>query len=65
MAFLIGKRQANHLGFLDGLLGAQMVKEGASKTSDVAGDGTTIATVLVQAIVGDRPGNGRIAQRGG
>jgi len=31
-------------------LGAQMVKEVASKTSDVAGDGTTTATVLAQAI---------------
>src|SRR5204863_393606 len=32
-------------------MGAQMVKEVASKTSDVAGDGTTAATVLAQAIV--------------
>src|SRR6187455_3002460 len=32
-------------------MGAQMVKEVASKTSDVAGDGTTPATVLAQAIV--------------
>ncbi|NBO70490.1 MAG: chaperonin GroEL [Bacteroidetes bacterium] len=32
-------------------LGAQMVKEVASKTSDAAGDGTTTATVLAQAIV--------------
>jgi chaperonin GroEL len=32
-------------------LGAQMVKEVASKTSDIAGDGTTTATVLAQAIV--------------
>jgi chaperonin GroEL len=32
-------------------LGAQMVKEVASKTSDVAGDGTTTATVLAQAII--------------
>src|SRR5438045_9101472 len=31
-------------------LGAQMVKEVASKTSDIAGDGTTTATVLAQAI---------------
>src|SRR6186713_1443649 len=31
-------------------MGAQMVKEVASKTSDVAGDGTTTATVLAQAI---------------
>ena len=32
-------------------IGAQMVKEVASKTSDVAGDGTTTATVLAQAIM--------------
>src|SRR5687767_14965455 len=32
-------------------MGAQMCKEVASKTSDVAGDGTTTATVLAQAIV--------------
>ena len=32
-------------------MGAQMVKEVASKTSDVAGDGTTTATVLAQEIV--------------
>src|SRR5512138_2603908 len=31
-------------------MGAQMVKEVASKTSDLAGDGTTTATVLAQAI---------------
>jgi chaperonin GroEL len=31
-------------------MGAQMIKEAASKTSDVAGDGTTTATVLSQAI---------------
>src|SRR4030043_452415 len=31
-------------------MGAQMVKEVASKTSDVAGDGTTTATVLAQAL---------------
>src|SRR5262244_1228434 len=34
-------------------MGAQMLKEVASKTSDVAGDGTTTATVLAQAIVKD------------
>ena len=34
-------------------MGAQMVKEVASKTSDVAGDGTTTATVLAQAIVAE------------
>jgi len=33
--------------------GAQLVKEVASKTADVAGDGTTTATVLTQAIVSD------------
>jgi len=32
-------------------LGAQMVKEVASKTADIAGDGTTTATVLAQAII--------------
>jgi chaperonin GroEL len=32
-------------------MGAQMLKEVASKTSDVAGDGTTTATVLAQSIV--------------
>ena len=34
-------------------IGAQMVKEVASKTSDVAGDGTTTATVLAQALVAE------------
>ena len=34
-------------------MGAQMVKEVASKTNDVAGDGTTTATVLAQAIVAE------------
>lgn len=34
-------------------MGAQMVKEVASKTSDVAGDGTTTATVLAQAIINE------------
>ena len=32
-------------------MGAQMVKEVASKTSDVAGDGTTTATLLAQSII--------------
>src|SRR5687767_7323302 len=32
-------------------MGAQMVKEVASKTSDLAGDGTTTATVLAQAMI--------------
>ena len=34
-------------------MGAQLCKEVASKTNDVAGDGTTTATVLAQAIVGE------------
>ena len=34
-------------------MGAQMVKEVASKTSDVAGDGTTTATVLAQSIINE------------
>ncbi len=34
-------------------MGAQMVKEVASKTADQAGDGTTTATVLAQAIIGE------------
>jgi chaperonin GroEL len=40
-------------------MGAQMVREVASKTNDVAGDGTTTATVLAQAIV--REGMKRVA----
>ena len=40
-------------------MGAQMVKQVASKTADVAGDGTTTATVLAQAMV--REGNKAIA----
>ena len=32
-------------------MGAQMVKEVASKTNDLAGDGTTTATILAQAVV--------------
>src|ERR671914_650599 len=32
-------------------MGAQLLKEAASKTNDIAGDGTTTATVLAQAIV--------------
>ena len=34
-------------------VGAQMVREVASKTSDVAGDGTTTATVLAQSIIAE------------
>ena len=40
-------------------MGAQLVKEVASKTADIAGDGTTTATVLAQAIV--REGNKYVA----
>jgi chaperonin GroEL len=40
-------------------MGAQMVKEVSSKTADVAGDGTTTATVLAQAVI--REGNKSIA----
>src|SRR4028119_141132 len=39
-------------------MGAQMVKEVATKTSDLAGDGTTTATVLAQAIFRDGLKNG-------
>ncbi len=34
-------------------MGAQLVKEVATKTNDVAGDGTTSATVLAQAMIGE------------
>src|SRR3977135_3982977 len=34
-------------------MGAQMVKEVASKTADIAGDGTTTATVLAQSIISE------------
>jgi len=34
-------------------MGAQLVKEAASKTADIAGDGTTTATVLAQSIVNE------------
>ena len=34
-------------------MGAQLVKEVATKTNDVAGDGTTTATVLAQALIGE------------
>src|SRR5258708_34462386 len=34
-------------------MGAQLMKEAATKTNDIAGDGTTTATVLAQAIVHD------------
>jgi chaperonin GroEL len=47
-----GVTVAKEIELQDGLenVGAQMVREVASKTSDVAGDGTTTATVLAQAI---------------
>jgi chaperonin GroEL (HSP60 family) len=41
-------------------LGAQMVKEVASKTSEIAGDGTTTATVLAQAIYRGQPRSGHL-----
>ena len=43
-------------------MGAQLIKEVASKTNDVAGDGTTTATVLAQAMVheaNEKPGSRR------
>jgi chaperonin GroEL len=48
-----GVTVAKEIELKDGLenMGAQMVKEVASKTNDLAGDGTTTATVLAQAIV--------------
>src|SRR6187401_537068 len=48
-----GVTVAKEIELEDGVenMGAQMVKEVASKTSDVAGDGTTTATVLAQAII--------------
>ena len=47
-----GVTVAKEIDLKDGLenMGAQMVREVASKTSDIAGDGTTTATVLAQAI---------------
>src|SRR5258708_13478380 len=47
-----GVTVAKEIELLDPLenMGAQMVREVASKTSDVAGDGTTTATLLPQAI---------------
>jgi chaperonin GroEL len=48
-----GVTVAKEIELKDGVqnMGAQMVKEVASKTADIAGDGTTTATVLAQAIV--------------
>ena len=48
MVFLLQKKLMNYNRFEN--IAAQMVKEVASQTSDVAGDGTTTATVLAQAI---------------
>ena len=44
-------------------MGAQMVREVASKTSDVAGDGTTTATILAQAIFREGKAAGRRSRR--
>ena len=44
-------------------LGAQLVKEAASKTNDVAGDGTTTATVLAEAHLQRRPEDDRRRRR--
>ena len=48
-----GVTVAKEIELEDGIenMGAQMLKEVASKTSDIAGDGTTTATVLAQAII--------------
>src|SRR6266403_217273 len=50
-----GVTVAKEIQFEDKLenMGAQMVKEVASKTSDVAGDGTTTATVLARSIMAE------------
>ncbi|MFA5395444.1 MAG: chaperonin GroEL [Methanogenium sp.] len=50
-----GVTVAKEIHLKDGIenIGAQLVKEVASKTADVAGDGTTTATVLAQAIIGE------------
>ncbi len=50
-----GVTVAKEIHLKDGIenMGAQLVKEVASKTADVAGDGTTTATVLAQAIIGE------------
>ena len=45
-------------------LGAQMVKEVASKTADIAGDGTTTATVLAQAIISQGHSRAAIISQG-
>ncbi len=49
----VSRRQGD--GFEDNIenMGAQLVKEVATKTNDTVGDGTTTATLLAQAIVND------------
>src|SRR3546814_5869025 len=44
-------------------MGAQLVKEVATKTTDIAGDGTTTATVLAQALVREGLQSGRTSCR--
>ena len=46
-------------------MGAQLVKEVSTKTNDVAGDGTTTATLLAQAIRGSEEPGRRCQPRGG
>jgi chaperonin GroEL len=50
-----GVTVAKEIELEDGIenMGAQMVKEVASKTADIAGDGTTTATVLAQSIISE------------
>ena len=43
-------------------MGAQLIREVASKTNDVAGDGTTTATVLAQAMINEESKTWRQAQ---
>jgi len=45
-------------------MGAQMVKEVASKTSDVAGDGTTTATIYAEAVFEEGLRNGAAGAKG-
>ena len=55
------RRQGNRTRRQVENMGAQMVREVASKTNDIAGDGTTTATVLAQAIVREGAKNVRPA----
>src|ERR1035441_1655737 len=61
-----GVTVAKEIELPDGLenMGAQMVREVASKTSDVAGDGTTTATVLAPSIFPAEIGTGSGRARG-